>query len=156
MKNPVNWIGGATIAVAGLKTVARNSLTSTAETVAARGITGSTFTESQLSSMLRSSSAEDMITLYRGGAANEGSGALYLTEDITYAEAYAKQKGGTVSTYQVSRSGYNRLKNEGLINASSNNSGVLVDAKGKTIAKGQEVEINNQSIKNIFIKSKKN
>jgi len=152
--DPMSWITGATIFVAGVKPVPAPIVTNT-EGIVARGISGATFTESIISKTL-AASPEDLITLYRGASGTEsGSGTLFLTQDAEYAAAYAKQNGTTVSSYQVSRSGFNQLKNEGLINVGDKN-GVLVNAEGKTIATGGEISVSNQAVRNTILKSKIN
>ena len=153
VSNPINWIAGAGIFASGIKAAGRNLLNSNSEALVARGISGVTFTESTITKTLAASS-EDMITLYRGTSGYEGgSGTLFLTSDAEYAAAYAKQNGLTVASYTVSRSGFNRLKNEGLISVGQNN-GVLVNAEGKTISTGGEISVSNQTIRNTILKSK--
>lgn len=122
------------------------------ETAVARGISGRAFTQAEISSTLESS-ADDIMTLYRGTSGSEGTGVLFLTEDAEYAAAYAAKNGTQVATYQVSRSGFNKLKNEGLINVGKNN-GVLVGADGKTVATGGEVSVSNQAIKTSILEAK--
>jgi RHS repeat-associated protein len=163
VKNPINWIGGASIWAAGAKGLGRNILrteANAAEKIVARGISGRSFTEAEISSALKSGSSEEMMTLYRGvsgkeGATVGGSNTLYLTEDAAYAAAYARQNGLTVQTYKVSRSGFNQLKNEGLITQGTNN-GVLVDRAGKTVATGGEISTSTEAIKKVITNSKSN
>ena len=136
-----------------LLTPAKSTVVNTTEAVAARGISGASFTASTISKVL-TASEEDVITLYRGTSGVEGQGTLFLSQDVKYATAYAKQNGTTVSSYQISRSAFNILKNEGLITV-GDKSGVLVNAAGKTIATGGEVSVSNQVIKDAILNSKK-
>ena len=130
------------------------------EGIVARGISGKTFTEADISTILKSGSPEEMMTLYKGASGKEASTAggtktLFLTEDVKYAAEYAKQNGLIVQEFQVSRSGFNQLKNEGLI-AQGTNNGVLVDKAGKTIATGGEISTSNEAVKKNILNSKSN
>jgi RHS repeat-associated protein len=161
--NPINWIAGAGIWASGVGAAGGNILRTEAnalEGIVARGISGRTFTEAEISSVLKSGSKEEMMTLYRGVSGKEsstatGNGTLFFTEDAKYAAAYAKENGLTVQQYQVSRSGFNQLKNESLLTSGSNN-GVLVDRAGKTIATGGEISTSNEAVKKAILNSKSN
>ena len=120
----------------------------TAQNIVAKGISGKSFTEGEISSILKSSS-DDLMTLYRATSGTEkSSGALFVTTDAEYAASY----GTNVESYQVSRSGFNRLQNENLIEPLH---GVNSNPLPKTKSIGPEFKIPNQVVKETILKSKK-
>jgi len=83
----------------------------TQEAIVARGVSGKTFTESEIKNFLTPTGEDDVVTIYRGMTGREAEGALFLTEDAAYAASYS----GNVRPFTVSRSGFEALKNENLI-----------------------------------------
>jgi RHS repeat-associated protein len=115
---------------------------SSTEAVVARGLSGRTFTQSGLSSMLKPAE-DDAIVLYRGMTGSEnGSGVLFMTTDEAYAASYSSD----VASFRVSRSGFNALRNEDLIGTKN---GINI-ANG---AKGPEVVITDPAVKAEILKS---
>lgn len=144
--DPRSWLMGRVIGTTGnmaSKLLGTTTLLETAaSTIVARGISGRGFTGSQLSSVLKSTE-DDMITLYRGVSGSEqGTGALFLAETEEYARSY----GSNVVKYQISRSGFKQLRNEGLIEE-------LKGVNSKTGATGTEFKVSNQAIKQEILKT---
>jgi RHS repeat-associated protein len=116
------------------------------EPVMAEGISGTKFTASQIGKLLSPIGEESTVTLYRGMKGSEGgNGALFLTTDAAYAKSYSSD----VSSFQVSGFGYKQLLNEGIIETKA---GVNA-ASG---AKGTEVMVSNQTVKQVILNSKAN
>lgn len=146
--DPRGWLLGRLIGATGSigsKMLGTTTLLGAMERgIAARGISGATFTESQLTKLITTSAGDDVITLYRGMTGTEkGAGTLFLAETQEYAAAYSSN----VQKFQISRFGYKKLLNEGLIKT---NSGIAPNG-----AKGIEIEVNNQTIKNIILNQNK-
>ena len=85
------------------------------ETAVAYGISGRAFSANQISASFNATD-DFMVTLYRGlSGTEEGSSALYLTDDLAYATSYATKNGTQVVSYNIPQSTMYLLKNEGLI-----------------------------------------
>lgn len=107
-----------------------------ANKIVAQGINGAKFSAAQITKMLTPSEG-DMMLLYRGMTGTEGGQrTLFLATTEEYAASYSSK----VSAFKISRSGFKRLVNEGLIETKSG----INSANG---AKGAEVAIPNQAIK---------
>jgi RHS repeat-associated protein len=110
------------------------------EAIVARGVSGTGFTASGIQKLLTASS-DDMITLYRGMTGSEGGGgALFLAEEGAYAASYSKN----VQSFTISRSGFNYLKGEGLIETK-------MGINASTGAQGTELMIGNETIKKAIL-----
>jgi hypothetical protein len=144
ISNPINWIAGAGILASGIRNVGRNILIENSEAIVARGISGRSFSENSIKNMLKASE-DDVITLYRGMTGSEsGKGALFLTEDAAYASSY---NASNVTSFTVSRSGFNYLKSEGLIETK-------MGINASNGAKGTEIMISNQAVKQSVLNAK--
>lgn len=127
---------------------ARSAAATTAETTAAadkivaQGINGAKFTRAQIAKILTPSEG-DMMSLFRGMTGNEGKpGVLFLATTREYAASYSSN----VVEFQISRSGFKRLLNEGLLETKNG----INSVNG---AKGAEVAIPNPAIKEQVLQS---
>ncbi|HBG70623.1 MAG: hypothetical protein A2W93_09630 [Bacteroidetes bacterium GWF2_43_63] len=132
---------GVVYITSGIKNLGKGlSKATSAPKAFAKGISGREFSASEMVEIM-APKPDDAITLFRGMKSTEGgNGALFLTESKVYASSYSSN----VKSFTVSRSGYNLLKNEGIIETfqglnSTNN------------ASGFELKITNQNIKNIML-----
>ena len=128
------------------KTIASEILSGlpAANRVVATGITGLKFNFSQISKLLTNFGEDDAMILYRGMSGNESKPwPLFLTAEEAYAASYSTK----VEKFSISRSGYKRLVNEGIIEE-------LQGVNKTNGAKGKEVKVGNQDIKEIILKQK--
>ena len=110
--------------------------------IVAQGINGAKFTQAQIAKILAPTEG-DVVSFYRGMTGSEtGQGSLFLATTKEYAASYSSN----VQEFQISRSGFKRLINEGLIETKSGINLV-------TGAKGSEIAVPNQAIKDQILKS---